>query len=95
MNSSAFCTWSLSKEWTYIRRKSLYSSHLEASSHTRTTHSITPNSSNYMRLNVTLSHYGAIRLGLNIHSTSTCGHKSYAGHLTDDRKMQPVPSRSS
>lgn len=62
---------------------------------TKTTHSIT---TSLFQLNRGLvshfKHFGSIRLGLDIQSPSIHYQKSCAGLLTDDRKTEPIPSRS-
>ena len=101
MNSSAVCEWPLSREWTQIN----YPSH-DGDTTQCTPGGLPPNQDHTLQHNFTLptkedlvsyffKHFGPMRLGLNIHSTSIQNHKSWAGLLTDDRKTQPIPSRSS
>ena len=96
MNSSALCEWPLSREWTQI--KIIHLSHPGDTAYpgalpeTRTTCFIT---TSLFQLNgVTFKHFGSVRQGLNFHSTSICN-KSWAEFFTEDKKTEPVPTRSS
>ena len=101
MNSSALCEWPLLREWAQINYPShhgtLHSAHPEVCPQTRTIHYITTSLFQLKEDLVShfLKHFGSMRLGLNIHSTSIHNHKSWARLLTDDRKTQPITSRSS
>ena len=73
--------------------ETLYSAHPGVCPQTRTIHYITTSLFQLKEYLVShlLKHFGSMRLGLNIQSTSIHNHRSWAGLLTDDRKHCPSP----